>query len=353
MVANPAWRKVIDPAHTFIIAEAGVNHNGRLGLAKKLVDAAVHAGADAVKFQAFKAERLTSSHAPKAAYQKKTTGAKESQLDMLRRLELSERQHAALADYCIKKGILFLSSPFDEESADSLDRLNVPLFKIPSGEITNLPFLAHIARKKKPIILSTGMSDLREIDRAVKVIRATGNERIALLHCVSNYPAAPETINLRAMETMRKKFKLPVGYSDHSEGSEIALAAVALGAVIVEKHFTLDRTMAGPDHRASIEPAELKTLVAGIRKVGQALGSGIKKPDASELDTARVARKSLVAACPITGGTVLTREMITLKRPGTGLPAEKLLQLIGRRTNRPLAQGELFSLNTLCRRKPS
>jgi len=351
MVAKSVWAKITDPSHTFIIAEAGVNHNGRLDLAKKLVDQAVRAGADAVKFQAFKAERLASAIAPKAAYQKKTTGIKESQLEMLQKLELSPERHAILKEYCRRKGILFLSSPFDEESADELDEIGVPLFKIPSGEITNLPFLSHIARKNKPVILSTGMSEMHEIQTAIRKIRSSGNESIALLHCISNYPASPDDINLRAMETMRRKFKLPVGFSDHSEGIEIALAAAALGAVIIEKHFTLDRSMEGPDHRASLDPRGLSDLVSGIRRVERSLGSGIKKPALSESDTAKVARKSLIAACPIEAGTVLTKDMITLRRPGTGLPAEKIPILIGRKLKRSLAEGELFSLSLIAKKE--
>lgn len=347
MVASSVWLKIIDPASTFIIAEAGVNHNGRLDLAKKLIDVAVRAGADAVKFQAFKAERLASATAAKAAYQMKTTGKRESQLDMLRKLELSPRQHAILAEYCKHRNILFLSSPFDEECADNLEGLKMVLFKIPSGEITNLPFLAHIAKKGKPIILSTGMANLREVGAAVKTICGSGNSKLALLHCVSNYPARPEDVNLKAMDTMRKKFRVPVGYSDHTEGTEIAVAAAARGAVIIEKHFTLDRTMAGPDHRASLEPRELTALVRAIRNVEHAIGSGIKKPTNSEADTARAARKSLVAACPINPGTVLTKEMIALRRPGTGLSSEMISRLIGRMVSRSLQSGELFSLEMI------
>ncbi len=347
MVADSIWKKIADPAHTFIIAEAGVNHNGRLDLAKKLVDAAVRAGADAVKFQAFKAERLASLLAPKATYQMKTTGKKGSQLEMLRKLELSARQHTILSEYCKSRKIVFLSSPFDEQSADELELLKLPLFKIPSGEITNIPFLIHVARKGKPIILSTGMADLREVANAVRTIRKSGSDKIALLQCVSNYPADPRDVNLKAMDTMQKKFRVPVGFSDHTEGIEIAAAAVARGASIIEKHFTLDRTMAGPDHRASLEPNELAALVRAIRNVEHALGSGVKEPAESEADTARAARKSLVAARDIAAGTLLTREMIALKRPGTGLSPDSIPRLVGNSISVSLKAGELFSLETL------
>ncbi len=345
MVAKSVWAKITDPSHTFIIAEAGVNHNGRLDLAKKLVDQAVRAGADAVKFQAFKAERLASAFAPKAAYQKKTTGIKESQLEMLQKVELSPERHAILKEYCRRKGILFLSSPFDEKSADELEKIGIPLFKIPSGEITNLPFLSHIAQKGKPIILSTGMSDLWEVSTAVKIIRSKNNDRIALLHCVSNYPAVPSAINLKVMETMRKKYGLPVGFSDHTEGLEIALAAVALGAAVIEKHFTLDRRMEGPDHSASIEPNDLEALVKGVRKVECALGSGIKKPVRQEADTARAVRKSIVAACNIKKGSVLTKEMLVMRRPGTGLSADQMKNIIGKNIKQALKEGELLTQN--------
>ena len=253
-----------------IIAEAGVNHNGSLDLACELVDAARAAGADAVKFQTFKAERLVSVAAPKAAYQKRTTGAEESQLEMIRKLELSETDHRRLLARCREQGILFLSSPFDEQSADFLDELGLSAFKIPSGELTNLPFLAHLAGKGRPLILSTGMACLAEVEAAVQTIAEVGPVPVALLQCVSNYPADPADVNLRAMDTLAVAFGVAVGYSDHVPGNEVAFAAVARGACIVEKHFTLDRSLPGPDHQASLEPDELAALVRGIREIGRA-----------------------------------------------------------------------------------
>ena len=314
----------------FIIAEAGVNHNGDLALAKRLVDAAVSAGADAVKFQTFKAERLASASAPKATYQLQTTDRRESQLEMLRRLELSEAAHRELMGYCAAKGILFLSTPFEEASADLLERLGVCAFKMPSGELTNLPFLAHVARKGKPMIVSTGMSTLVEVEQAVQAIRKAQNDQVVLLHCVSDYPADPSDANLRAMHTMAEAFNVPVGYSDHTLGLEVALAAVALGARVIEKHFTLDRTLPGPDHRASLKPDELCRLVQGVRTVEAALGDGRKAPVPREANTAAVARKSLVAATHIPSGTRLTNHLLSLKRPGTGLPPSMMAQIIGR-----------------------
>lgn len=320
----------------FIIAEAGVNHNGDLTLAKRLIDAAVEAKADAVKFQTFKAERLASATAPKAAYQLRTTDHGESQLEMLRRLELSEAAHRHLMAYCQTRGILFLSAPFEEGSADLLERLGVPAFKIPSGELTNLPLLAHVARKGKPMIVSTGMATLEEVEAAVQRIRSSGNPPLILLHCVSDYPANPAEANLRAMRTMAEAFNVPVGYSDHTPGLDVALAAVALGACVIEKHFTLDSTLPGPDHRASLEPKELAVLVRGIRLVEAALGDGRKIPARSETATAAVARKSVVAARTIPRGTRLTEACLCLKRPGTGLPPSALPSVLGRTATREI-----------------
>ncbi len=353
MVASPIkpiriGGRPVGPGHPcFIIAEAGVNHNGSLALAKKLVDAAIRAGADAVKFQTFKAERLATATAPKAAYQKRTTTAGESQFQMLKRLELSKDHHQKLLDYSRKKGILFLSSPFDEESADLLEELSVPAFKIPSGEITNLPFLAHLARKRKPLILSTGMSTLPEVRQAVATLRKNGCAKLILLHCVSDYPARPQDANLRAMRTLEAAFLAPVGYSDHTVGDTVALAAAALGACLIEKHFTLDRTLPGPDHRASIEPAELKALVKGVRTVEAALGTGLKIPADSEKGTASVARKSLVASRDIPNGAVLTPVLVAIRRPGTGMPPAALPTILGRRVRRPLKAGHLISWKDL------
>lgn len=328
----------------FIIAEAGVNHNGDPALARRLVDAAAQAGADAVKFQTFKTDKLMSQLAPKADYQKAATNPSESQADMIRRLELPYGAFHDLFDYCRQRGVLILSTPFDEESADFLDELGVPAFKLPSGELTNIPFITHVARKKKPLFVSTGMSWLGEVETCVRSIRETGNPEIVLLHCVSSYPAAPQDTNLRAMETMRQAFGVPVGYSDHTLGIEVPLAAAALGACVIEKHFTLDRSLPGPDHQASVEPGELTAMVRGIRIVESALGHGRKEPAASETDAARAARRSLVAACDIAAGTVLTAEMVAVKRPGTGLPPAMRPYVIGRRIMTDVARDELITL---------
>ena len=330
-----------------IIAEAGVNHNGSMELARQLINAAAQAGADAVKFQTFKADKLVSRDAPKAAYQKKMTDTGESQYEMLRKLELSPQAHIELMNYCAEKGILFLSTPFDEDSADLLADLGVLAFKIPSGEITNHPFLAHVARKNRPMIVSTGMSDLDEVSEAVKTVRSAGNEDIALLHCVSDYPADPADANLRAMDVMRRAFLVPVGFSDHMKGNEVALAAVALGACVIEKHLTIDRALPGPDHAASVEPYEMAALVQGIRIVESALGDGAKRSMASEQNTAAVARKSLVAARDLAAGTVLTEEMVTIKRPGTGLPPSMRVQLIGCKLKSSVGAGALFTKDLL------
>lgn len=328
----------------FIIAEAGVNHNGYLKMALQLVDTAVTAKADAIKFQTFKAEAVISSSAPKAIYQKRTTGADESQLEMARRLQLSYEQFHEIKAYCEKNGTLFLSTPFDHDSADFLDNLGVSAFKIPSGEVTNYPFLEHIACKGKPLILSTGMSYLGEVEQALRVIYAAGNRKVILLHCVSNYPAEPVDTNLRAMQTMATAFGVPVGYSDHTLGIEVALAAVALGACVVEKHFTLDRTLPGPDHGSSLEPNELSALVKGIRTVEAALGHGRKEPAASEANTAAVVRRSLVAACDIPLMTMLTDQHIAIKRPGTGLPPSMREYLVGKKTRTFIPADTLLSL---------
>lgn len=314
----------------YVIAEAGVNHNGSLDLALDLVDAAAAAGADAVKFQTFRASSLASRTARKAACQLRTTTAEESQRDMLAALELSEDAHRALIDRCRAVGIEFLSSPFDEACADLLERLGAVAYKIPSGEITNLPFLAHVAGKGRPLIVSTGMSSLGEVESAVQTIESAGDPGLILLHCVSDYPAAPEEANLRAMHTLASAFGLPVGYSDHTSGIAIALAATALGACVIEKHFTLDRSLRGPDHTSSLEPQELATLVREIRAVESSLGDGRKKMTPSEVETAAAVRKSLVARVDIVAGSRLTSSMTTAKRPGTGVPPGRRDELLGR-----------------------
>lgn len=339
-----AGRKVGPGWPCFIIAEVGVSHNGDVRLARQMVKLAARVGADAVKFQSFKADRLASPSTPKAEYQMRTTESKESQLEMLRRLELSPGAHRELMNYCRQRDILFMSSPFDEESANFLAELPIEVFKIPSGEITNLPFLMHVARKGKPMIVSTGMSNLSEVEVAVRTIENVGNRDLVLLQCVSNYPADPAEANLRAMHTMAAAFDFPVGYSDHTLGIEVALAAVALGACVIEKHFTLDRTLPGPDHQASLEPDELEALVKGIRIVEAALGHGRKEPADSERQTAAVARKSIVAARNIPAGTTLTEELTAIKRPGTGLPPCMLAQVVGRVATTDIPAGRLLTL---------
>lgn len=332
----------------YVIAEAGVNHNGDPLMAKRLIEVAALAGADAVKFQTFRAARLVSPSAPKAEYQLRNTDAGESQFEMLERLELSPAAHRELQDLCAAHGITFLSTAFDEESADLLEELAVPAFKISSGDLTNLPLVAHVARKGKPVILSTGMADLAEVDQALRVLReAVATPQVALLQCVSNYPAHPAEVNLRAMRTMAVAFGVPVGYSDHTEGIEVALASVALGACIVEKHFTLDRNLPGPDHRASLEPAELAAMIRGIRRVEAALGDGRKAPAESELDTARVARRSLTAARDIPAGTRLTRELVVAQRPGTGLPPAMMPYLLGRTLRVSVPAGSILTMEML------
>jgi N,N'-diacetyllegionaminate synthase len=331
----------------FIIAEAGVNHNGSVEMAHRLVDAAADSGADAVKFQTFRAEDLVTRDAPMADYQAANTGSKESQFELLKRLELSREAHRELVDHAAKRSILFLSTPFDEASAHFLGDLGVPAFKVSSGELTNLPFLETLARTGKPIILSTGMGTLAEVECAVTAIRRAGNNQIVVLHCVSCYPAMPADVNLRAMHTMQAALGLPVGYSDHTLGTETALAAVALGACVIEKHFTLDRELPGPDHKASLTPSELCAMVAAARNVEAALGTGVKAPAASERNTAAVARKSLVASRDIAAGTPITGDMIAVKRPGTGLPPAQKSSLVGRVARREIRAGTLLNTELL------
>ena len=328
--------------HVFIIAEAGVNHNGSIDLALKLIDSAKASGADAVKFQTFRADQLATRSAHKAAYQERTTTATESQFEMLQRLELDVDDHRRLIDYCRKVGIQFLSSPFDAQSADLLAEMDLPLYKIPSGEITNLPFLDHVARKGRPIILSTGMSTLGEIEEAVTVLRTAGNNRLTLLHCVTEYPAPYAEVNLRAMHTLRVAFGLPVGYSDHTPGYEISIAAVALGAEVIEKHFTVDRSLPGPDHAASLEPDELEQMVTAIRHVEVALGDGIKAPARCELPNISVARKSVVASRSLIAGQRLTAEDLDIKRPGNGIAPRLKPMLIGRTLSAGLEKDEVL-----------
>lgn len=315
----------------FIIAEAGVNHNGSIELAFKLIDAAVESGADAVKFQTFKAENLVSKNAEKAEYQKKTTDASESQFDMIKSLELDIDAHKKLIDYCQGKDIMFLSTPFDHESIDLLNELQLQIFKIPSGEITNLPYLRHIGSLNKKVFLSTGMSNLKEIGHALAVLTNAGtlNENITVLHANTMYPTPMEDVNLNAMQTIHKEFGVAVGYSDHTLGIEVDIAAVAMGASVIEKHFTLDNAMEGPDHKASLEPDELRAMVIAIRNVEKALGDGIKIPSGSEKPNIVVARKSILASQKIKKGDKLTEENIIVKRPGDGISPMKWDEVIG------------------------
>ena len=330
---------------TFIIAEAGVNHNGSVEMAFQLIDVAAAAGADAVKFQTFKAEKVIAANAAKAGYQKDTTGSDESQLEMVKKLELDETAHTKLYQYCQHKGIQFLSTPFDLESIDLLNRLGLEIFKIPSGEITNLPYLRKLGALKKRLIMSTGMADLGEIEDALDVLTEPGTpmENITVLHCNTEYPTPFEDVNLRAMLTIGHAFGVAVGYSDHTLGIEVPIAAVAMGATIIEKHFTLDRNLPGPDHRASLEPHELTAMISGIRNIEKALGTGIKKPSLSELKNKFVARKSIVAATPIKEGETFTEMNITVKRPGTGITPMRWDEMIGRKAGRDYKTDEIIN----------
>lgn len=315
----------------FIIAEAGVNHNGSIDLAYKLVDVAVESGADAVKFQTFKAENVASKNAPKAEYQNQTTDISESQFDMLKKLELDVKSHKELITYCNDKGIIFLSTPFDHESIDLLSDLGLQIFKIPSGEITNLPYLKKIGLLSKQVILSTGMSTLEEISDALNVLTnaGTSKDNITVLHANTMYPTPMDDVNLNAMLTIQKEFDIAVGYSDHTLGIEVDIAAVVMGASIIEKHFTLDKTMDGPDHEASLEPQELKGMVSSIRNIEKALGSGKKKPSPSESSNIKAVRKSIVANQNIKKGDLLTEKNLAVKRPGYGMSPMKWDELIG------------------------
>ena len=337
-------RRIGPGERVFIIAEAGVNHNGDVDCARRLIEAAADAEADAVKFQTFRADHVATSHAPKAPYQARATGTCESQQQMLRRLELPRAAYGALAKDCRRRGLVFLSTPFEEDSADFLEALGIAAFKMPSGELTNLPLLAHVARKGKPMLVSTGMASLEEVEAAVRTLEQAGNRQLVLLHCVSCYPADPSEANLRAMQTLADAFHVPVGFSDHTMGCEVALAAVALGACVIEKHLTLDRRQPGPDHRSSLEPGEFAALVQGIRRVESSLGHGRKEPAPREEETARVARKSLVAARAIRAGSQLTEESIEIKRPGTGLPPSMRGRLIGREAVTDIPEGAVLTL---------
>jgi len=333
---------------TFVIAEAGVNHNGDVALAERLVDAAARAGADAVKFQTWVTERLVAPETPMADYQARNTGVTESQFAMLKRLELSYEAFRRVKAYAERRGILFLSTPDEEASSDFLESLDVAAFKIGSGELTNLPYLGHLARKGRPLILSTGMGDLDEVRAAVETIRRHGNPPLVLLHCVSNYPTDPEDCNLACLATLREAFPgVPVGFSDHTVGLAIPLAAVALGACVIEKHLTLDRALPGPDHLVSATPGDLRALVDGIRAVEAARGDGVKAPRPGEVPTRALVRKSLVAHRLIRVGETLEAGALIALRPGTGIAPSELGRVVGRRARRDIAEGEPLAWEAL------
>lgn len=325
----------------FIIAEAGVNHNGSLDLAKKLVDKALEAGVDCIKFQTFKSENLVSMSAQMAEYQKENLGKDESQYKMLKELEISFEEFKELKKYCEEKNIMFLSTPFDLESCDFLNDLDMKIFKIPSGEITNLPYLRKINSFDKKVILSTGMANLNEIQDALNVLKDC---EVSLLHCTTEYPCPYDNVNLNAIDTLRKEFKLEVGYSDHTQGIEVPIAAVAKGATIIEKHFTLDRNMEGPDHKASLEPNELKQMVTSIRNIEKAFGNGTKEPQECEKKNIEIARKSIVAKINIKKGEIFTENNLTTKRPGSGISPMKWDFIIGKTATKDYQEDELISL---------
>lgn len=333
--------------HTIIIAEAGVNHNGSIELAKQLVDKAVEAGVDYIKFQTFKAANLVTKSAQQADYQKKNIGGGDSsQYQMLKRLELSREEHLELIGYCQQRGIHFFSTAFDFDSIEFLDSLHLNLWKIPSGEITNYPYIKQIAQKQGDVILSTGMSTAEDIQNAVDVLLRWGKtkDQITILHCNTEYPTPFEDVNLLAMPSIAKQFGTKVGYSDHTRGIEVPIAAVALGATVIEKHFTLDRNMPGPDHKASLEPDELKAMVSAIRNIEKALGSSEKKVTDSERKNIAIARKSIVAAINIKKGEIFTEENITVKRPGTGISPMRWEEVLGTKAVRDFMEDELIEL---------
>jgi len=331
---------------TLIIAEAGVNHNGDLDLAYGLIDVAAEAGADLVKFQTFNADRLATKMAAKAEYQIRSADSKESQVEMLRRLELSAEMHQKLISHCAKSKIRFFSTGFDIESIDLLVELGIDLFKVPSGEITNLPYLRHVASFGKPVIISTGMANMEEIEAALEVMTNNGIEleQITVLHCSTEYPVLPADVNLKAMVTIQEEFNVRVGYSDHSLGIEVPIAAVALGASVIEKHFTLDRSLPGPDQQASLEPDELIAMVKAIRNIELALGDGIKRPSPGELANIPIARKSVVAARDISKGETFTEENLSIKRPGNGLSPMRWDEILGQAAVRDFIHDEMIEL---------
>lgn len=333
--------------HVLIIAEAGVNHNGSLELAKQLIDKAVEAGVDIIKFQTFKSEKLVSKAAKQAEYQQRNIGKKDDgQLAMLKKLELSQADHEELISYCNERGIRFFSTAFDMDSIDYLHSLDMGLWKIPSGEITNYPYLRKIAQYKDPVILSTGMCELSDIEAAMKVLLDFGvqKEQITILHCNTEYPTPFADVNLKAMLEIGEKFGVQIGYSDHTKGIEVPIAAVALGATVIEKHFTLDKNMEGPDHKASLEPDELKAMVSAIRNIEQALGAGHKTISESERKNIEIARKSIVAARPIEAGELLTEENLTIKRPGNGISPMRWNEVVGTRAVQSFNEEDLIQL---------
>lgn len=326
----------------FIIAEAGVNHNGDINLAKKLIDIAKKANVDAVKFQTFKTEKIVGKFADMAEYQKENLKTKESQFDMIKKLELSYSDFRELKRYCDENNIMFLSTPDDEDSLDLLVDLKVPMIKVGSTEITNLKYLSRIAKKNLPIILSTGMSTLGEVETALKTIHYSGNNKVTLLHATTDYPTKYEDVNLKAMITLKNAFNVPIGYSDHTLAYEAAVAAVSMGAQVIEKHFTLDKSMEGPDHKASLNPNELEEFVIKIRNTEALLGDGIKKPTKREEQNIIVARRSIVAAYDLKKGSVITENMIVFKRPGSGIKPEMIDILIGRTLKRDIKEDEVI-----------
>ena len=332
--------------HTFIIAEIGVNHNGHMSKARKLIDAAIEAKADAVKFQTFKADKIVSINAEKAGYQKKRTDIQESQYAMIKRLELSEADHKELIKYCNNKNIIFLSSPFDLDSIDLLNDLGLELFKIPSGEITNLPYLEAIGKLNKKVIMSTGMADLDEVGDALEILIRCGTkkENITVLHANTEYPTPMQDVNLRAMLTIQETYQIKVGYSDHTSGIEIPIAAVSLGAEVLEKHLTLDRNAEGPDHQSSLEPSQFKYMVKAIRNIEEALGSNIKQPSPSEKSNKLIVRKSIVANTSINKGDVFTNKNLGIKRPGSGISPMQWYELLGQIAKHNFSKDELIEL---------
>lgn len=333
--------------HVLIIAEAGVNHNGSLELAKQLVDKAADAGVDFIKFQTFKSEKLVSKSAKQAKYQQRNIGKKDDgQLAMLKKLELSEADHVELIAYCEQKGVKFFSTAFDLTTIDLLHSFNLGFWKIPSGEVTNYPYIRKIAQYHEPVILSTGMCELSDIEAAVKVLLEFGvqKEQVTILHCNTEYPTPFQDVNLKAMLEIGEKFGVQIGYSDHTKGIEVPVAAVALGATVIEKHFTLDKNMEGPDHKASLEPDELKAMVSAIRNIEQALGSGHKTISISERKNIEIARKSIVAACPIKAGELLTEDNLTVKRPGNGISPMRWNEVIGTRATKDFEEEEVIVL---------